>query len=146
MNPVNHDDQKADEAWCRQRRAEVVACLQREGLEHGRVGEFPAWHIAPYVSIWAIESLAAPDKVGWWVICGDLPTDYISSTNAKTPRQATSQIARAWLEAAALMTAGVKPAGITIGSVEERPRLGSLLKTRAELLLSWTEDEDVWVK
>lgn len=146
MSAWNSDDPVAEQAWCMERRMEIIAYLQREGLEHGRVGESPAWHVAPYVSIWAIESIAVRDAVGWWAICGDLPSDYVSSADAKTPREAASQIAQAWLEAAAQMSAGAEPVGMTIGNLERGPELGLLLRARAELLLSWTQDENRWAE
>ena len=82
----DYDDPPVEEQWCEDRRAQVAAYLQREGVEHGQIGEWPAWHVAPYVSIWAIESKKRPDRVGWWVICGDLPTDYVSAAKIKHPR------------------------------------------------------------
>ncbi len=65
-----------EERWCQERRAQVAEYLRREGVRHGRIGEWRAWHVAPYVSVWAIESATLPESVGWWVICGDGPTDY----------------------------------------------------------------------
>ena len=41
--------------------------LQREGVEHGEIGEWPACHVAPYVSISAIASKKRPD---WVLIMG----------------------------------------------------------------------------
>ena len=41
-----------------------------------------------------------PEWIGWWVICGDLPTDYISSADAKPPqhpRNAMRVFAENWL-------------------------------------------------
>ncbi|WP_353072428.1 DUF4826 family protein [Tunturiibacter gelidoferens] len=42
----------------------VTEYLAKEGLDHGKVGSWPAWHLVPYVSIWAVESLLAPGHVG----------------------------------------------------------------------------------
>lgn len=67
------------ERWCEERCAQVAEYLRREGVSHGRIGEWPAWHVAPYVSIWAIESATTPDSIDWWVICGDGPTDGLRS-------------------------------------------------------------------
>lgn len=90
----DYDDPAVEEQWCEERRAEVTAYLQRERVEHGRVGEWPAWHVAPYVSIWAIESKKRVDSIGWWVICGDVPTDYVSATHMKHPRDVMRAIAK----------------------------------------------------
>jgi hypothetical protein len=42
-----------EEAWVLDRRTEVERYLAEQGPAHGRVADWPAWHIAPYVSIWA---------------------------------------------------------------------------------------------
>lgn len=55
----DRDDSAMEEQWCAERRAQITSYLQSQGLDHGRVGEWPAWHVAPYVSIWAIG--AGPD-------------------------------------------------------------------------------------
>jgi len=41
---------------------------------------------APFV--WAIESAVEPGSIGWWVISGDLPTDYAGSDGLLDPREA----------------------------------------------------------
>ena len=57
---MDYDDPNVEERWCSERRSEVAAYLAAEGVTHGRIGEWPAWHLAPHVSIWAIESQAKP--------------------------------------------------------------------------------------
>jgi hypothetical protein len=69
----------AEEKWCAECRRQVRRYLAGESVQHGRIGSWPAWHVAPYVSVWAIESRARPGCVGWWAICGDVPTDYESA-------------------------------------------------------------------
>jgi hypothetical protein len=100
MSPRDFDDPDMEREWCDTRRADVEAYLKDAGVAHGRIGGWPAWHLAPYVSIWAIESLARPEWIGWWVITGDLPTDYISSADIEPPqhpRKAVKAIAGRWL-------------------------------------------------
>jgi hypothetical protein len=100
MNSDDYDDPEINAQWCGERRREVAEYLRVEGLTHGRIGDRPAWQVAPYVSVWAVESLAVPGAVGWWAISGDLPNDYVSSSEAKDPRQAVRAIALLWREAA----------------------------------------------
>lgn len=123
---------------------EVTEYLQRQGVTHGRVGEWPAWHIAPYVSIWAIESAARPEWVGWWVICGDLPTDYISADKIKHPREAMRAIAQRWLEVPEYMAHGESHPTIRIGTPENQAELSPLLRSRGETLLGWSNDDSCW--
>ncbi len=141
---TDYDDPAVEEQWCQERRAQVEAYLQHQGVAHGPVGEWPAWRIAPYVSLWAIESKVRPDWVGWWAICGDLPTDYVSAANIKHPREAVRVIAEGWREQARLMTSRERDADIRIGQPEDWPSLSLLLDTRASLLLDWVADDAQW--
>ena len=144
MSSPNYDDPAVEEKWCSERRTEVAAYLKREGVTHGSIGEWPAWHIAPYVSIWAIESAQRPEWVGWWVICGDLPTDYVSAETVKHPREAMRSIAERWLEVSGYMSRGEKHPTMNIGTPDSWPKLGPLLKSRSQLLAKWVNDETVW--
>jgi hypothetical protein len=86
--PPEYDEPNVEDAWCNERRAEVAAYLVAQRVLHREVGDWPAWHLAPYVSVWAIESAVEPGSMGWWVISGDLPTDYASSDGLPDPREA----------------------------------------------------------
>lgn len=68
--------EKDDEAWCLAQRENLLSYLSNEGFHEPTVGDWPAWHVAPIVSIWAIESVERPGWVGWWAVSGDFPTDY----------------------------------------------------------------------
>jgi len=72
MTTPDFDDPAVEKRWCAERRAAVADYLKKQGVDHGEIGEWPAWHFAPYVSIWAIESKKRPSRLGWWVICGML--------------------------------------------------------------------------
>jgi hypothetical protein len=141
---VDYDDPDVEERWCNERRSAVIAYLAQQHLVHGAVGEWPAWHVAPYVSIWAIESACKPGWVGWWVISGDLPTDYVSADAIKHPREAMRAIAVRWQGAAVLMAQGTGPPGVAIGSPNDWPSLAPLLESRAKLLQEWAGDESLW--
>lgn len=140
----DYADPETEAQWCAERRQEVTDYLRREGLTHGQVGEWPAWHVCPYVSVWAIESLSSPGSVGWWAICGDLPNDYVSSRNAKSPREAVQAIALLWREAVEYMVRGEKHPMFRIGSGQQDEELAPMLASRAELLLDWVDDAEVW--
>ncbi len=55
------DDPKIEQTWCDKQRTEISIYLQREKIPHAQIGEWPAWHIAPHVAIWAIESASRPN-------------------------------------------------------------------------------------
>lgn len=140
----DYDDPEVEAQWCAERRLEVARYLCDEGLEHGEVGEWPAWHVCPYVSVWAIESLVSPGSVGWWAISGDLPNDYVSASKAKFPREAVEAIALLWQEAAQYMARGENHPTVRIGNGSQNRELASMLASRAALLLKWVADPDAW--
>lgn len=145
MTKPDFDDPAVEEQWCADRRAQVERYLASEGVEHGRIGDWPAWHIAPYVSVWAIESKVKPGWVGWWVICGDLPTDYVSAGRIKHPRKAVQAIADRWRRHCESVRSGRKTTEMSIGGSEVTPPdLVPLLETRAAILTSWAQDDSIW--
>jgi hypothetical protein len=141
---TDYDDSKEEERWCEEQRKKVKIYLAQAGVLHGEIGEYPAWHIAPYVSIWAIESMKAPGWVGWWVIAGDGPTDYVSAEKIKHPRDALREISQQWKEISEHMSSGLEHPSAKIGRREDWPELAPLLAGRATILLKWANDESMW--
>ena len=144
VDELDWDNPAVEERWCGQRRQVLTEYLAREDVNHGKVGDWPAWHVAPYVSLWAVESLIAPGHVGWWVICGDLPTDYISAASARDPRTAMLAFADAWKEVAAWMQKGQPHPHLRIGPLEPNPELAALLQNRSDLLRRFAQDDSMW--
>jgi hypothetical protein len=141
----DYDDPEIEEAWCEERRAEVVAFLAERRVPHGEVGEWPAWHVAPVVSIWAVESAERANAMGCWVICGDLPTDHVPARLAADPREAVQSIVGRWRAAADAAARGAVPIAPDFGrTAEELRKLAPMLSSRAELLARWAEDDSVW--
>lgn len=100
---MDYDNPKNEEKWCAERRREVAAYLAIECVPHGEIGDWPAWHLPPYVSIWAVGSLAEPNRIAWWAISGDIPTDYLSAATITNPRDALLGFVSRWRNAADLM-------------------------------------------
>ena len=140
----DYDDPEVEEQWCQQRRAEVEEYLRRENVDHGRIGDWPAWHVAPYVSVWAVESKSRPSWIGWWVICGDLPTDYVSSANITDPREALRAFGERWRDLARVMADEDQAPDVRIGGPGDGPALAGPLKSRASVLLEWADDSELW--
>jgi hypothetical protein len=143
---IDYDDPEIEKKWFAIRRDEVANYLEREGVKHGGIGEEPAWFVAPYVSIWTVESQRCPNSVGWWAISGDLPTDYVSAKNINNPREAVQAIATLWQEASQYMERGEKHPTFSIGNGDNDEELGPMLASRAELLLDWVDDPEAWVE
>ena len=141
---MNAAMENSEEAWCGDERLRVIEYLQQERLVHGRVEEWPAWHVWPKVAVWAVESDVRPGSVGWWVISGDLPTDYVTCCPERHPREGVRAIAERWQTAAAAWEQGNHDQDWHIGSAENESALGPLLSSRATLLLSWVSDDSLW--
>lgn len=141
---MDYDNPEIEERWCNERRNEVIAYLKGQNLVHGQVSGWPAWHVAPYVSIWEVESKSNPGWLGWWAVAGDLPTDYVSAGVIKHPRDAVKAFAMRWRAAAEHMARGKAPPGFRIGTPAEWPSLGPQLTSRAELFQSWAANPELW--
>lgn len=122
----------------------AIAYLQKHNVDHIGVGELPAFLGYPYVAIWAVQSKAAPGRVGWWVITGDCPTDYISGRGVTNPRLAMEQFSNNWKVYSVEMKSGKNPPDIEIGNDTNRRELGDLLERRSEILAEWANDSDIW--
>jgi hypothetical protein len=133
-----------DEDWCNRERDRVIAYLRNEGLNHGKVGNWPAWHVAPYLAVWAIESLKNPGWVGWWAISGDLPTDYTTCGPERHPREGIRDIATRWKHAAECWARNGSVDRFRIGAAEDMATIAPPLAVRAELLLSFASDDALW--
>lgn len=144
MTGPDHDDPALEERWCAERRIDVAAYLAREGVEHGEIGEWPAWHVAPYVSVWAIESKRSPGWVGGWVVCGDLPTDHVSASEIKHPREALQAFAERWRRHCESVRSGQATPDYSIGGEETPADLVPLLEARAKVLAEWARDDSLW--
>lgn len=128
-------DDPEDVAWVAQQRELVTQYLASQRVDHGGVSVEPRWFLSPYVAVWAVRSAVDPERVGWWAISGDVPTDYMTCANERDDGDVLIAFATRWRAAARRMAAGLLPDdGFTIGSPEDAADLAPLLATRAELL------------
>lgn len=144
MDDIDWDDEAKIGRWCAEQRANANRYLKEQPVNFGVLGDWPAWQVAPYVSLWAVESVKAPGNVGWWVISGDLPTDYTSADATPDPRSAVARFAILWKSAAEQMERGKQLDGFTVGNPENATELAPLLRSRAMLLQEWVNDDSCW--
>jgi hypothetical protein len=137
-------ESEGETVWNSALRVRVKEYLARQGVSHGQVGDVPAWSVFPYVSIWAIESGSSPGWVGWWVICGDCPTDYVTCTGDRTPRAAVEHFSASWRAASAAMLKGERLPDFSVGNSANAGELAPLLESRAQLLAEWALDDRLW--
>lgn len=125
-------------------RQNVLDYLSEQGFVEPTVGERPAWHVAPIVSVWAVESVKRPGWVGWWAISGDCPTDYVTCGGDRDPRQALRDIGRRWLEGAEQWAKGERSLDWGLHNAEQEQELPPLLAARAKLLLDFAAKDSNW--
>lgn len=123
-----------ESAWVTTQRQRVVQYLASQQVQHAGVSLEPRWFLSPYVAGWAVRSKANPDRIGWWAISGDLPTDYITCTHEQDSADVLLSLSRDWKEAAAQMSKGVSPPGCQIGPPGHEKELAPLLLSRANIL------------
>ena len=133
-----------EEGWLRQEHEKVLAYLASQKCEHGGVAEWPAFHIDPYIALWAVQSPTAPGPIAWWAISGDLPTDYMSSISGYHPRDALRHFSAEWLSVAGAMARGEAHPRTKMGTPELWPTMAPLLRSRAAILRDYADDESLW--
>jgi hypothetical protein len=134
-----------EQVWLDTQEASVLEYLDNESIPHKDVLDL-GWCLAPHVAVWSLPSRSKKSCLTW-VICGDLPTDYLLDEKVKDARSAVRAFASRWTEVSKFMIRGKQHPTIRIGegaTQEELQELGELLQLRAQLLLKWVEDESIW--
>jgi len=141
MDADDYDDPRIESQWIADQRSRVLEYLRVEGVAHEGVPDRPDWFLAPYLAVWRVVSRKAPGVPGWWAISGDVPTDYMSSGEIRDAKRAMLAFARNWREVSNYMLRGEKHPEVAIGSQDQWPELGDLLRRRAELLTEFAAND-----
>lgn len=80
-------------AWVREQYQKANQFLAENGVLFESVQTEESRYLAPYVAIWKISAL---DGKQYWVITGDLPTDYMPFENENDPRKAMKHFSLLW--------------------------------------------------
>ena len=133
-----------EEQWIADERLKVAEYLEIQGCKHAGIAEWPVFFIEPYVALWAIQSTKHVGRTGWWAISGDLPTDYMSSSDGEHPRDALKFFASQWLDVAGYLRRGEEHPTMEFGDPEDWPELAEGLEQRAKVLQECAADESGW--
>lgn len=123
--------------WIREHFQKANKFLAEKGVMPSNVLVDECRYLAPFVAIWKIES-KQPKKQTYWVMSGDLPSDYVEVSVAQTARDAMRHFSMMWqLKAENLHRSGV---------TKERTQadFANLLVARAEDLYKMANDEKIW--
>ena len=128
-----------EEDWLDEQQDVAYQYMKKTGTNFGSIEHAPSFYLSPYVAVWAVESGKSPNAIGWWVITGDLPTDYVSSSGIGGAREAMSEFAKRWQNSVNVYRSGKKDPSITLNS-----ETADLLEKRAHILMEWASDGSMW--
>ncbi|MGN6368860.1 MAG: DUF4826 family protein [Phycisphaerae bacterium] len=127
-------------AWVQAQRSMLISYLATQNVDHAGVSLEPRWFVSPYIAIWAVRSKVDPDRIGWWAISGDVPTDHVACTTERDDADVLLTFARRWKTATAEMAQGNFPVGYKIGLPGQEQTLAPLLLKRAETLEHFAQE------
>ncbi|MGI2261538.1 DUF4826 family protein [Shewanella sp. GXUN23E] len=125
--------------WVREQFQKANKFLAEKGVIPGKVLTDQSRYLVPFVAVWKMEA-SQPKKHQYWVISGDLPTDYVSADVAPTAREAIKHFSLTWqLKAENLIQSGVV-------RDPTQAKFANLLVARAQSLYKMQEDEKLWAQ
>ena len=141
---LNNPGQEKLDAWIKtQLNAAVWTLTDKVNIDSPLVEAKPAWMLPYQILIGKIRAQGAPKEFEWF-ICGDLPTDFLGSTVAATPRDAARHFALKWqLQVARYQDmANQEPSGSKPELKQDE--IDSQLAEKAEALYGLVENAGLW--
>ena len=139
-NPAREELSK----WIKKQLDRAVRKLLDKGVIDSLIVEAkPAWVLPFQILIGKIRAQDQTKKFIWF-ICGQVPTDYLESSAASTPRETARHFAMQWQLTAArqLDKTGKDTSGDSSGS--QTKKTGMQLVDHAEALYEVVEEERLW--
>lgn len=143
MPEPDWEDPKVEAAWFAEQRAMAEQYLRGQRALFGSIELEPAWFLAPIVAFWRALGVRTGAPV-YWVITGDLPSDFLPSDVAPTPRAAAAAFAERWRTVADYLGRGEEHPTIHVGAPQDRAGLAPMLRRRADILHSWAGSDELW--
>ena len=120
------DEERA--TWVREQFQKANKFLAENGVLFDSVVTEESRYLIPYLAVWKIKAM---DSKRYWVISGDLPSDYTSVDNAKDAKEALRHFAMHWqLKAENLINA--KDADKTQKEFGALPKIKNSLSNKEE--------------
>ncbi|ACA86985.1 MULTISPECIES: DUF4826 family protein [Shewanella] len=135
---LNAEQQEAlRQEWIREHFQKANRFLAEKGVIPSKVIADDSRYLAPYVAVWKMES-KQPTKQTFWVMSGDLPSDYVDVKVAETARDALRHFSMMWqMKAENLIKSGAT-------QDPTQAKFAQLLVSRAESLYQIQGDEKLW--
>lgn len=130
--------EKLRQEWVRTQFQKANRFLAEKGVIPSKVLADESRYLAPYLAIWKMESKRPTTKT-YWVMSGDLPSDFVDVKVAKTARDAVRHFSMMWqMQAENLIRSGATRRDAT------QAKFAQLLVSRAESLYRMHNDEKLW--
>ncbi|MCE9684772.1 DUF4826 family protein [Shewanella sp. AS16] len=133
----NPDTEAMRQAWVREHFQKANRFLAEKGVIPSKVIADESRYLAPYLAIWKMES-KQPTKQTFWVMSGDLPSDYVDVKVAATAREAIRHFSMMWQ----MKAENLHRSGATKDPTQAK--FADLLVSRAESLYQIQNDEKLW--
>ena len=132
------------DAWTKkQLDAAVQKLMDLDVIDSIIVEAKPAWVLPFQILIGKIRAHGRAKDFDWF-ICGELPTDFVGSAAASTPREVAKHFAMKWqLEVARHKDLSLQESP---GPVPQLGETGSQLAETAEALYELADDDGLWLQ
>jgi hypothetical protein len=137
QQPTAEQIEQARQEWVRVQFQKANRFLAEKGVIPSKVLADESRYLAPYMAIWKMES-KQPKKQTFWVMSGDLPSDYVDVNVAKTARDAIRHFSMMWQ----LKAENLHQSGLTKDPTQAK--FANLLISRAESLYRMQADDKLW--
>ncbi len=141
-------NEQDEEKWIKNERHSVIQYIKRNVEEYGNIGEWPAFHIAPIIAVWAVESKKTPGWVGFWAFSGNLPGDVIQrnwNDKGDNPRKALSRMNDVWRTYIKHLEIGNNPPNVNMGiDGSQRMDMAKMLNDKVKMFDEMVNDDDLW--
>ncbi|MCL1067982.1 DUF4826 family protein [Shewanella olleyana] len=131
------DPEVQRQQWVQAQFQKANRFLAEKGVIPSKVLADESRYLVPYLAIWKMES-KQPTKQTFWVMSGDLPSDYVDVKVAGTAREAIRHFSMMWQ----LKAENLHKSGATRD--ETQLKFANLLVSRAESLYKMQNDEKLW--
>lgn len=139
-SPQNITPEQAEamqQQWVQQQFQKANKFLAEKGVIPGKVLTDQSRYLVPYIAVWKMEA-SQPRKKQYWVISGDLPTDYVAADVAGNAREAIKHFSLTWqLKAENILNSSA-------ASDPTQQKFAQLLISRAQSLYQMQEDKALW--
>ena len=130
------DKEQQIQEWTRAQFQKANKFLAEKGIMPNKAYPEESRYLAPFVAIWKIDT-KKPTKQTYWVMSGDLPSDYVEISVAETARDAVRHFSMMWQ----MKAENIQRSGLTKDPAQAK--FAELLVSRAESLYKMQADDSI---